>query len=59
MRKGRVYLSGEHARHDGIGAALREAYSLNDTAADRRMQELVDQMKAIETRPHPFEPGAA
>lgn len=59
MRKGRMYLSAEHAREDGLGAALRNTYSSNDMAADRRMQDLIDQMKAIEARPYPPELGAA
>jgi hypothetical protein len=53
MRKGRAWLSGQHDGGDGIGAALRDAYSVNDLAADRRMQDLVEQMKAIEARPKP------
>jgi hypothetical protein len=53
MMKGRVWQSGQHEAAGGIGAALRDAYSTNDIAADRRMQDLIDQMKAIETRSRP------
>lgn len=57
MIRGRIYVSGQHAAPgDGIGASLREAYSVNDEAADRRMRELVEQMKAIEARPCPAKP---
>ena len=58
MRKGRVWLSGQHEAAGGIGAALRDAYSVNDRAADRRMQDLIEQMKAIEARPARRKPRA-
>ena len=51
MRKGRTWPSGQREGAGGIGAALRDAYSVGDRAADQRMRDLIDQMKAIEARP--------